>query len=206
MSTCLNPKPTKYFHLFQVKIFMDSEGIPIQELSALVVSGKNIVNSYHNYAWCPPNKDIWSRKNIHGLNPNFLYHNGFPNETILIQDFRKWLSLFNVDKIYVNGFSKHEQIKLDVSIIDIGLPEWSERIKHDYHNIPNSCKKLNHSEAHNCYVSSGNISKCNTPSQQAKISHGWHCSLMDVYELYLFYLESLSFVKCDKFVDNKCYQ
>ena len=67
---------------FQVILFFDAEGIPIQELSALVmdISKCCIIAVYHEHAYCPPNIDRWARYHVHGLNPSLLKRIGFVNE------------------------------------------------------------------------------------------------------------------------------
>ena len=181
-------------------IFVDSEGGPIQELSAIAMSpSKNtIVNIYHNFGFCSSDTDVWARKHIHGLDPEILIDIAFPNESLLIKDFKTWLSQFHVINAYGNNTFR-ESCKLNLSITDIGLPLWSERVKHNYHKIPNQYKLYNEpfnflacdSERHRLYVRP-NVSLCRTLCQKAKALHGWHCSLADVFELYLFYCENWS--------------
>ena len=169
----------------------------MQELSgvAMCMVNKNVVDVFHNYAYCPWDQDGWSRKHIHGLNPDLLVDSAYANEHLLIDAFLTWLSKFNVFIIYANN-PRSESIKLGLTICDIGLPDWAERVKHDYHTIPHFYKMNNedydlniscHDIMHSCYETTPIYSHM-TPNQIAKAKHGWHCSLADAFELYLFYL------------------
>ena len=157
---------------------------------------RRIVDVYHNYAYCPTERDWWARRHIHGLNPTYLMHIGFESEPELIQDFRCWMRRFNILKIIGND-ARIEAEKLDVRIFDIGLPEWSSRVNYNYHKIPNvfknhnisfDCKARCHTEYHSYYLQPA-ISFSLPPNQLARIEHGYHCSLADVYELYYYYCE-----------------
>ena len=179
-------------------IFIDSEGSPIQELSAIamdVVTG-HIVDVYHHFAYCPTERDWWARRHVHGLNPLYLQHIGFESEPALVQDFRCWLRRFNVLKVIGND-ARTEAEKLNLRIYDIGLPEWSVRVLHMYHKIPNVLKTQNisfncnarcHSDYHSYYLQPTVDFKL-PPNQLARVEHGYHCSLADVFELYYYYCE-----------------
>ena len=153
---------------------------------------------YHKYATCSPFADAWCRLHLHGLNVSYLRKYGLKDEEALIQDFKRWLQQFHVVTMYANDPTR-ELTKLNLSIIDIGLPPWSERVQHSYHQIPQMYKMsskpfyditCNH-HVHSDYVYRC-MSDCRTYTQKVKAAHGFHCSLADVHELYLYYLENLS--------------
>ena len=147
---------------------------------------------YHKYAKCKPFDDVWSRLHVHGLNYSFLLTHGLKNEDELICDFKLWLENFNVQVIYVNDVSK-ESKKLNLSLRDIGLPCWIERVKHSYHRIPQLYKNSDKSFCNiNCnsnihsYYKYKNLDDITKPVDRVKAEHGFHCSLADVYEFHLF--------------------
>ena len=155
-----------------------------------------MVDIYHKYAACSPFAAAWATLHIHGLNVSYLTKHGFKDEETLICDFKRWFRQFHVMSIYGNNPTR-ELGKLDLNIIDIGLPPWAERVQHSYHQIPQmykwsskplcriSCNNHIHSDyVYRCYQD------CQTYTQQVKAAHGFHCSLADVHELYLFYLET----------------
>ena len=77
-------------------VFVDCEGEPLQEFTALYVNVEKqlIVDVFHRHV-CYPftyDKDSFSRRHIHGLNRDFLSKNGLSNESVLLLHFRKWLS------------------------------------------------------------------------------------------------------------------
>ena len=80
-----------------------------------------MVDVYHQYAACSPFVDVWSRLHIHGLNVSYLSTHGFKDEVTLIDDFKRWLRRFHVLALYGNDPTR-EISKLDLNIIDIGLP------------------------------------------------------------------------------------
>ena len=157
---------------------------------------KSIVAVYHKYAACSPFADAWSRLHIHGLNTDYLLKHGLKDEVTLIQDFKRWLQQFQVVTMYANNPSREFQ-KLNMTIVDIDLPPWAERVQHEYHQIPQMYKMSSKPFCHitcNDRIHSDlmykHISDCTTYTQKVKAAHGFHCSLADVLELYLFYLET----------------
>lgn len=175
------------------------EGTPVQELSALAMSTTDcvVINGYHNYAYCSINEDKWSRNHVHGLDPHMLQEYGFSNEQDLIKNFLVWYHSFpNIVKTFSNDPSKEAKL-LHIEIEDIRLPVWSERIKHRYHKLPNSFKEDSDCifmeldlccdrEMHRLYSKPLNV-KFNTLCQRARWNAGYHCSLADVCEMFLFY-------------------
>ena len=179
-------------------MFIDMEGTPVQELSALMMDIKQecIIAAYHRHAYCSPTMDRWCRSNIHGLDPDVLKEIGFPNEDELFNDFKIWFQKFtHVEKAYANNPRKETRF-LSIPVTDIELPVWSERVKFMYHNIPNRFKEDNQSLFMNINIIcntkyhglfSPSRVRCRTPCQVAKSKASHHCSLADVSELFLYY-------------------
>ena len=104
---------------------------------------------YHKYAACSPFDDAWSRFHIHGLNVSYLLKYGLKDEKTLIEDFKRWLDQFLVVTMYANDPNR-ELVKLNLRIIDIGLPKWTERVKRSYHQIPHNYKMSGKRSCHIC--------------------------------------------------------
>ena len=199
---------TVYSYVLQVIIFIDCEGTPVQEFSALAMDTRDnvVIAAYHRYAYCPPDKDKWARKHIHGLEPKLLKEFGFSCENELFEDVNIWLSTFpNIETIYANNPLKERRF-LKLPIQDIGLPIWSERIGNPYHRIPNNLKndgdylfmELNvycDPDFHGQF-SHHLITNPNNVNHMAKASETYHCSLCDVTELFLFYREHSAHRAC----------
>ena len=180
-------------------VFIDCEGSPVQELSAIIMQWetKNIVSVYHHFAYdvYAPN-DNWARKYLHGLNLEYLYNHGFGSTEQLIEHFKLWLSEFNYVHIFGNDPRK-ERSELNLDIVDIELPGWIDRSKEPYHTIANRFKELS-VPISNSNLCCGNVAHSSYSTQPlwkpknltavAKQEHGFHCSLYDCYEMYLFYL------------------
>jgi len=170
------------------------EGDSIQELSAIEMNAltREIVDVYHAYAKCE-NADFYCRSHIHGLNTLYLKEFGFPNEKALIDNFKRWLRTKDVLVMYANDPTKEKTV-LNLPIKDMELPKWTERVSMFTHQTALAFKKnsipvLNKScpkHAHNSFV--GFPVMRDTPTQLAKRSHGYHCSLYDSFELYLVYV------------------
>ena len=58
-----------------------------------------------------------------------LIYLGFMNEGELLNDFLRWAQTFN-HHTFVGPDSRFESRKLNISIYDLDLSEWSERVKH----------------------------------------------------------------------------
>ena len=162
----------------------------------MCTSSQRVVEVYHGYAYCALEQDEWARTHVHGLDPFLLIDIGFPTECELINDFKRWIANYNVCHIYANG-ARTEARKLGLAVCDICLPPWAERVRHDYHRIPNFYKLHNecfesriscHESIHGYHVRSS-VTQGMSDTQIAKVQHGWHCSLYEVYELYFFYRE-----------------
>ena len=170
------------------------EGESIQELSAIEMNAltREIVDVYHAYAKAE-DLDFYSRRHIHGLNFSYLNEFGFPNEKALIDNFKKWLRGKDVLAMYANDPAKEKTV-LNLSIKDMELPKWKERISMFTHQTALAFKKnsvpvLNKSCPKHAHSSFVNFPiKRETPTQLAKHNYGYHCSLYDSLELYLVYV------------------
>ena len=173
---------------------MDTEGIPTQELCAIVVDIENftIADTYHKFAFA--RGDNWSRRNIHGLNSNFLYHFGFPNATALQKDFDKWKSNYNIVKVFENCPNSMSNHFFD-NVTDLRLPLWVDRINERSHIMANRLKESNlpicdvncSTEIHSSYKPYLTFNRCRNLAQRCKLQHGFHCALYDTFELYLYF-------------------
>lgn len=177
-------------------IFIDSEGSPTQELSAIEMDyeTREIVDVFHGYAFTTKD-DLYARKHVHGLNVDFLKRVGYENSSQLIETFHCWLR--NKPFIILYGNNPHSEIKeLQLFISDLVLDQWSIRAYKAYHEVAYCYKKHNIpicsrrccEEAHSMYHSA--IVRPFNVSDAAKERHGHHCSLYDCFELYLFYIQS----------------
>ena len=179
-----------------MKVFIDSEGCPTQELSAILVDDQwTIVKVYHAYAACNVTDDTFCRYHLHGLNLNLLQRVGFPNEASLIADFQRWLSHYPIDVIMANDPKKERLLFPHLPVQDVGLPMWLLRVGlPSYRTALDSkrrmlpingvvCGPWVHS-AFRCAV----CSNFHRPSDTdiLKRIHGYHCSLYDTYMIYLY--------------------
>ena len=170
------------------------EGSPSQEISAIHMNAltKQIVDVYHAHANTYED-DSWARRYIHGLNMSFLERHGFRDEIALITNFKDWLSSKNIMSIYANDPTKEAKL-LNINISDIRLPPWAKRVYQSYHQMANDFKrdfvpimdKRCCPKAHNMYQRYP--IKRLSATEIAKREHGFHCSLYDAYELYLYYV------------------
>ena len=90
-------------------MFIDMEGTPVQELSALMmdITQRRVIAAYHKHAYCSPTIDRWARYHIHGLDPSILKDIGFTCEDQLISDFKIWYQTFSqIESIYGNNPAK----------------------------------------------------------------------------------------------------
>ena len=175
-------------------IFVDSEGSPFQELSALEMdfSTREIVDVFHGHAHTTES-DWFARKHIHGLNTAYLSLKGYENSKCLIDAFKDWLRPKKHCVCYGND-PKKEVEELNLYVVDIGLDQWIYRINKPYqqvafyykkHNIPILSKRCC-AEAHSSYQK-GYVRPFNR-SDAAKERYGYHCSLYDCLAMYLCYV------------------
>ena len=153
---------------------------------------RQIVDVYHAHA-DTTHSDTWARYHVHGLNPLYLRDHGFPSEHALIQDFKMWLRGKDVLAIYANDPRKEAAI-LNLPIKDLELPRWADRVFQPYHQLALTFKrdfvpildKRCSADAHSAFRKYP-MRKLNE-TELAKRDFGVHCSLYDVYELYLAYV------------------
>ena len=180
-------------------IFLDSEGEPTQELSAIAMSVANhhILDIYHAYAQ-RNYPDDYARRHVHGLNSAFLKSNGFANEAALVENFKKWLRGRDIICMYANNPDKERKF-LDIqSICDMNYPCWIDRVPLLSHKTALQFKRLTVPvTAINCFVSCPRAAHKDfafyptprqSPTELVKKDFGYHCALYDTYALYLHFL------------------
>ena len=113
----------------------------MQELSAIQMNAetRQIVDVYHAHARRTV-PDDWAVKHIHGLSDSFLNTYGFLNEESLINDFRNWRRGKDVLAFYGNNPGKEKQL-LGIRILDMCIPQWSERVHHPSHRVAQRFKQ-----------------------------------------------------------------
>ena len=169
----------------------------MQELSALEMDGYSleVIDVFHEHAFCEEIRQDWyARKHIHGLSPAYLKANGHASPSKLIQSFQNWLAKKNYKKTLYANNPTSECAMLELEINDIDLERWAVRADKLYHKKAHDFKvnfspiyaKRCSREAHSSFQSVI-VKRPNNPSDLARHAHGFHCSLYDVYELYLFY-------------------
>ena len=175
-------------------IFVDIEGDPAQELSAIAMNAdtRDITDVYHAYAYTDQ-PDDWSRNHVHGLNKTFLKENGFPDQVTLVSDFKRWLRGKDILATFANNPGKEIQT-LNLPVKDIGLPKWIDRIHNISHKTALAFKRKS-VPVHNTICNSEAHSKFRyypfyryTVAEHYKRDFGHHCSLYDAFSLYLHYV------------------
>lgn len=179
-----------------MQVYVDSEGTPVQELSAIYVnsSTKEIEDVFHAFARFPHedyDPDMWARKHVHGLDIDFLSRNGVDNEEELVKDFHQWLSAHPYDNIFGHAPQKEEKL-LGICIEDVKLLPWVERSEELSHIL---AKRLKETHSFICNV---RCASAHASFQASKLEHddckkdrvkrdfGYHCSLYDCAECFLF--------------------
>ena len=158
-----------------------------------------IIDVFHAHANVPSMRDdVWSRRNIHGLNLDFLNDHGFPSEQELRAAFHVWFSKRNSVINFVNNPSKESKF-LNIKVTDVELPIWTERAKCPAHQIALAFKRhetpvgnsVCFSSIHNFY-SPPEYNESLDDRSRAKKEWGFHCSLYDAYEAYLHFSHDCS--------------
>lgn len=181
-------------------IFIDSEGEPIQEFSAIYVHEETheIIDVFHRYVQYPSlscDKDKFARLHVHGLNMSYLSLHGLKNEDELLCEFRTWLNNHPFTVIYANGSSKEEKF-LNMPVVDVHLKSWKERCLLSSHQRACSMK-MNATpicdvvcNAHTSFRGwKPKRAYSMSPTDAAKILFYHHCSLYDSVECFLFYTQ-----------------
>ena len=176
-------------------LFVDSEGEPIQEFSAIYVHPQTmeIVDVFHHYVIYPYSNDgdRWARRHVHGLTLSYLSDHGLFDEKELKRKFHHWLSSHPYEAIYGHAPRK-EEVFLHVPITDICLQPWKSRRSVLSHRLALSLKKndipicgVQCSSAHSSYISWRPKNRHSlTSADCAKFEFGHHCSLYDCAEMY----------------------
>lgn len=91
--------------------FVDSEGEPCQELSAVAMSiaNRHMMDIYYAHAYSDEPND-WSHRCVHGLNSSYLKTHGFLNEESIVKDFKKWLLGHNMLGMFANEPKKEYKL------------------------------------------------------------------------------------------------
>ena len=102
-------------------LFIDCEGTPMQEFSALYVNEENgecISCAYYDY-----DCHAWARRHIHGLNLHYLAKNALKDEDeLLCTSLNLQAHLYR--RIFANAPLKGKDF-LNVSVRDVQLPLWN---------------------------------------------------------------------------------
>ena len=178
-------------------IFIDSEGEPIQEFSAIYVCDNVIVDVFHQYVKYPVLNDIdedhFARSHVHGLNIDFLEHHGLDNVDVLYSLFSSWLKKHSITHLFANAPSKEKNF-LRMPIMDVYLKPWRERCALSSHRDALFMKKTSIPIC-NVMCSAHTAFKGWLPKRKAdkvnatdivKSEFGHHCSLYDCVECFLF--------------------
>lgn len=182
------------FQYCETLLFVDCEGDPVQELSAIEVRASDfaIIDVFHAHADVSSVAvDAWSRKNVHGLSLDFLNQHAFPSQHELCAAFHVWYSKKQTAVNFANNPVKETKF-LNIKLTDVQLPIWVERINCPAHRIALAFKRhetpvgnsVCYNHIHNCYSPSA----CNEEVDArmlAKREWGHHCSLYDAFEAYL---------------------
>ncbi|MEL7306365.1 MAG: hypothetical protein AAGK05_00075 [Pseudomonadota bacterium] len=161
------------------------------------IANRHIVDIYHAHAQSNSPDDL-ARRHVHGLSRSFLEAYGFSSEEALVLDFKMWLRGKNVIAMYANAPAKEIKLLNNPNILDMRLPNWSDRYRLVSHKtarefkkkaIPITSSKLSvrcSLEAHSDFKFIPTPRR--TMSELAKKDYGYHCSLYDTYALYLHYV------------------
>ena len=182
-------------------IFIDSEGEPLQEFSAIYVHEQTheIIDVFHRYVQYPSatvcDGDKFARLHIHGLNVSYLSIHGLRNEDDLLCEFNAWLKSHPFTSMYANAPSKEKKL-LHMSITDVCLKPWKERCLLSSHQTAFSMK-MNATPICNVICTAHSSFRgwkpkrvyCMSPTDIAKSNFAHHCSLYDCVECHLFYIE-----------------
>ena len=188
--------PSSFQHRPKSYIFIDCEGDPVQELTAIEVSVSNfeILDVFHAHASAPfRTNDNWSRRNIHGLSIDFINIHGFPSEHELQAAFHVWFSKRNSVLNFANNPAKESKF-LNIKLTDVKLPVWVERRNCPAHQIALTFKKhetpIGNAACFSSIHSSYSPTKFNDTMDErtrAQKEWGFHCSLYDAYEIYWYF-------------------
>ena len=187
-----------------MRVYIDLEGDPVQEMSAICVrSDWSLYSVFHMYADLPSDMDTdyYSRQFIHGLSREKLKECGVPSERYLLRKFSLWLNSLPSHHQYIyfanDPAKEYSFLTMLPSIRDVCLPMWINRQKLASHQDAiiakeqslSICGKKCSAAMHSSYSPSFRRPECSpspTPTQLAKLEYGFHCSLYDALECYYF--------------------
>ena len=186
----------------QMRVFVDCEGIPLQELGAICVDWDTlqIYSVFLNYCMCPlpeTQSCAFSRRHIHGLNIDFLQQ-CHPTSDELITDFYRWIDHLPSDFEYLffaNDPSMEKKLFPLLRFYDVCLPPWLDRVHLRSHKLAYDAKQYDAplldkqcvaSTVHSAYNPFPHRRHTATPSQLAMLESGHHCALYDTFECYLY--------------------
>lgn len=182
-----------------MQVYLDSEGTPVQEFSAIYVDPstlliKEVFHRYVRFPFEPFDPDMWARFHIHGLNIDYLREHGVSDEKTLVEEFKEWLSSRPHVALYAHAPSKEENL-LDLPIEDVNLLPWIQRDNDVSHKLACNLKQTNHPicdvncrEAHFSFVRwKSSKMYANKESERIKHAFGHHCSLYDAVECFLYH-------------------
>ena len=183
-------------------IFIDCEGEPIQEFTALYVDSvsHDILDVFHRHVKFTKtygyDSDRWARRHVHGLNREYLALHGVQDEHVLLREFKDWLQWHPYEQILANAPRK-ESMFLNLPIHDVCLPPWKDRAVLLSHRLAVSLKRdampingIQCSVAHSCFIDwCPRRPYSLSPKDVIKRDFGFHCSLYDCMELYFYHLK-----------------
>lgn len=180
-------------------VYVDSEGDPIQEFSALYVNNDtcDIADVFHCHVKYPFDHDYdWkSRRCVHGLDLKFLSQHGVSDIEELKLLFSKWLETHPYHAMFAHAPTKEREF-LNLPIQDVCLKPWVERSMQLSHRLAIFFKRncfpvLNTTcFAHASFVRWEPKRRLAwTPTDCAKLNFFHHCSLYDCVECYLAHLQ-----------------
>ena len=180
-------------------IYVDCEGDPVQEFSALYVNHDTceILDVFHCHVKYPYNHDYdWkARRCVHGLNLDFLKDHGVSDVEELKVSFFKWLESHPYQAMYAHAPTKEIDL-LNLPIRNVSLKQWKDRTSLMSHRLAISLKK-NLVPICKITCTAHSSFQCWEPKRRfawtvtdcAKMNFSHHCSLYDCIECYFFHLQ-----------------
>jgi len=181
-------------------IFIDSEGDPIQEFSALYAYKNVIVDVFHQYVYYPSmsvyDEDHFARSHVHGLDLDFLNCHGLKSEQELLTLFSSWLEKHPHSIMFAHAPAKERHF-LEMTINDVRLLPWKKRRDLPSHrrtllmkkSIIPICNTICSAHTSYCGWQCKRKSGTMNVTDLAKIDFGYHCSLYDSLECFFFYTD-----------------
>ena len=182
-----------------MRIYVDSQGTPIQEFSAIYVNEETfeIVDVFHKYVIYPCSvydDDKWARKHVHGLDLDFLAVHGLRDREELKTSFFTWLSDHPYNEMYANCPNILSPF-LSLSIKDVYLVSWSSRDSDLSHQIALFLKLKCAKICNVCCAAAHRSFRYWRPTQvydmsshdKARMKFRHHCSFYNAIENFLYH-------------------